>query len=587
MLTRAGLVSPHLTLLNLLWIPAQFAIVLAWFCALLAGRVPEGLHRFLAGVVRYQTRVAAYGLLLADPFPGFTGRTSYPFDVAFAGPQRHSRVRALFYLPIATLLAGGVVLLSISLILLMPLAWVACLFAGRMPAWIQRAGTWQVGFIAQSMAFGLLVTDRLPARARQAVEAAPWSPTPLPPARKPAPRGSASARVLGLAGAALMTAGAVAAGLALWHTTVPSNLTLPHLQASDYFGPDALADVHDQDRADLWFVISQAVSIVALVLFAWRGRRLARHSAAGPIGTGIFVGMLGVGWAAIASAPFVVLGVLALPASADAGPVGIEIPLEATAQMTNVAILLAIGMGLARKLPRRWWLAAVPALGALLAVSVLIAPALVSEGPKLKDPVLLADAHELAAREGIPDADIDYIDERDRGTDAPTPTNAFAVGSPTSAEVVLLGSLRSRRELRVMLGHEIAHVARNHSWRTAGWQVLFLLIGAVAVQLAVRRRGDLYNPALVPLALVVFSLVHFALTPLDTAASRRYEAEADWIALNATRDPRADIALMKTLAADNDAAPTRPWWSTAMLETHPAIMDRIEMAVAWRRRHPS
>src|SRR5207248_2114811 len=144
------------------------------------------------------------------------------------------------------------------------------------------------------------------------------------------------------------------------------------------------------------------------------------------------------------------------------------VPLAIAAQMSTAAIVIAIAMAAARRLPRGWWLVA-PVVVAVLQGGFLLAAPSLDEGPALDDPVLLADAHELAR-------------------------------------------------------------------------------------------------------------------PLSTAVARRYEAEADWMALQATRDPHAMVVLMQEIDVEHHAAPTRPWWALALFEDHPDIMHRIDMAVAWQTR---
>ncbi len=68
---RLLLALPSLIWLALWSVAAQVVLVVAWVAGLIAGRLPEGLHRFLASYIRYTTRLNAYILLLANPFPGF------------------------------------------------------------------------------------------------------------------------------------------------------------------------------------------------------------------------------------------------------------------------------------------------------------------------------------------------------------------------------------------------------------------------------------------------------------------------------------------------------------------------------------
>src|ERR1700712_4282617 len=64
---RGLLAIPHFIVLALWSIVAEIAIIIAWFAALITGRVPTGLHNFIASWLRYTTHVYAYVFLLANP----------------------------------------------------------------------------------------------------------------------------------------------------------------------------------------------------------------------------------------------------------------------------------------------------------------------------------------------------------------------------------------------------------------------------------------------------------------------------------------------------------------------------------------
>jgi hypothetical protein len=63
---------PHFIVLAFLWIGALFALVIGWFAIVIAGRFPQGLHGYLAGVIRWGMRVQAYLLSLTDEYPPFS-----------------------------------------------------------------------------------------------------------------------------------------------------------------------------------------------------------------------------------------------------------------------------------------------------------------------------------------------------------------------------------------------------------------------------------------------------------------------------------------------------------------------------------
>jgi STE24 endopeptidase len=139
----------------------------------------------------------------------------------------------------------------------------------------------------------------------------------------------------------------------------------------------------------------------------------------------------------------------------------------------------------------------------------------------------------------------------------------------------------------VVLAHEFGHLAHDHVLKELAWTGLLAIPIALIVALATRRRGGIYEPTAVPLALFIVVALLFVASPLQNAFSRRLEAEADWSALQATHDPAAARALFRRFTRVARAQPTSPGWATLMLENHPTIMERIEMADAWRSLHPA
>jgi STE24 endopeptidase len=82
----------------------------------------------------------------------------------------------------------------------------------------------------------------------------------------------------------------------------------------------------------------------------------------------------------------------------------------------------------------------------------------------------------------------------------------------------------------------------------------------------------------------VLAVVGFLAAPLENAVSRRYEAEADWHALNAARSPAAQEQLFRSFARTSLERPDPPLPVYLWLENHPTLMQRIAMAERWRER---
>ncbi len=162
-LFRLFLAIPHFVWWILWGALVVFAALAAWICALVAGRVPDPLHRFLAAFVRYSTHLMAFVYVVGRRFPGFTGRAgSYGVDLEIAQAERQSRWKTLFrwLLAIPALILasalGGVALL-IGL-----LAWWYALATARMPEGLRNLGASCLRYSAQTYAYALLVTSAYP-----------------------------------------------------------------------------------------------------------------------------------------------------------------------------------------------------------------------------------------------------------------------------------------------------------------------------------------------------------------------------------------------------------------------------------------
>lgn len=71
MLFRALLVIPAVFVLYFIEIVAMIVMVIGWFAVVIMGRYPRGLHGFLAGYLRWSSRVSGYGMGLTDKYPPF------------------------------------------------------------------------------------------------------------------------------------------------------------------------------------------------------------------------------------------------------------------------------------------------------------------------------------------------------------------------------------------------------------------------------------------------------------------------------------------------------------------------------------
>lgn len=419
---------------------------------------------------------------------------------------------------------------------------------------------------------------------------------------------------LALGGSVL--AGAGFAAWLLWGTTIPA-LELAPVEADDLFAPDVIERGNDYRRGTRAFWAgSIAVQIVVLALVAWRahwlvvrlartwfGRRLlgSRHGSdtaepwLPPVRTGAFLGVVAALLVWLASLP---LGAARLSWRrrfdlSEQSYAGWLLDAAVGLLVTSVLVVLAvvIVVWLAGRLGGAWWWAA----GGLLALCgfllILLQPLVIeplrNDFSPINDPALVTDIGEIAATVGVEIGGIEIRDQSRRTQAA----NARVTGLGPSRRVVvddtlLAADVFGRAEVRSVLAHELAHVARSHRWKGVAWFALLVLPSTALLAQILRRirPGGAANPTLVPAGLLVALLIFLATSPLQNAVSRRYEAEADWIALRATDDPGALERLVSGFVITNAGDPTRPGWVTQLLGTHPSTLERIAMARAYAER---
>jgi STE24 endopeptidase len=136
----------------------------------------------------------------------------------------------------------------------------------------------------------------------------------------------------------------------------------------------------------------------------------------------------------------------------------------------------------------------------------------------------------------------------------------------------------------VVLAHELAHHSQDHLPKGIGWFALFAIPGAWILMRATRGRGGMGAPEAVPLALVVVAVLQLVTAPASMAITRRMEAEADWKALEVTRDPESMEALFVAFSKTSLGDPDPPRWVQLVLGTHPSLEERVAMARAWAER---
>ncbi|HEX5468747.1 MAG TPA: M48 family metalloprotease [Gaiellaceae bacterium] len=390
----------------------------------------------------------------------------------------------------------------------------------------------------------------------------------------------------------------IVSGFFLWRTSVP-RLAIANLDPRDFFSPAELARAHDYRRVSRALLLgSLAAELVVLALVVWKAGALADALSGlgrGRIRTGVLVGIAVALALWAATVPFGAVGLWwrrRYGLSTQGFPAwGRDQAVALGVELLLVAAVVAVALGLAAWLGRSWWLAGAP-LFVLAGVLYFVAQPLVVEPlfnrfEPLANRELTADIKELGQREGVTVDKVLVADASRRTTAA----NAYVSGIGPTKRVVfydtILDGRFSQPELESVAAHELGHVVRSHIWKGLGWFALLAVPGVFLVAWVTERRGGLPDPALVPLGIAVALVFAFLVMPLGNLVSRRYEAEADWLALTATRNPQAFVGLQRQLVVTSLGDPDPPAWSNLLFGTHPTPMKRIGMAEAFRTRSPA
>jgi len=390
------------------------------------------------------------------------------------------------------------------------------------------------------------------------------------------------------AGLVLGAAAWVLGAVFLWRTSVP-HLHLSGLDPHRYFSDPLLARAHRYSRGlGVIWLLGQIATLAALAVLAWRLPRSARGIGLGRVSTAIVIGMVVVATVWFVGLPFSIAS-LWWQHRYGLGPFDVggwlstqwaQLGASAIYALAGIALIVALAV----RFPRTWWLPGTAILVGLTALLVFVSGWLGALGTHpVRDPRLREGVARLEATEQV-HPPVRILDVSD-WTDQP---NGFTAGFGPSTHVVLWNTLLDGRfspgEIDVVVAHELGHAASRHIPKAIGWYALLIFPAALIVFAVTEPRGGLRNPANVPLAILVFTIFGLVASPLQNAVSRRYEAEADWRALVATKDAASARALFRQFVPTTLEEPDPPLWDYALLENHPTIAQRLAMVEAYKER---
>jgi Zn-dependent protease with chaperone function len=242
-----------------------------------------------------------------------------------------------------------------------------------------------------------------------------------------------------------------------------------------------------------------------------------------------------------------------------------------------------------------WWATAVTAvliLFVFMVQPVVLDPLFNDYKPlpagELRDSILA-----LAKKTRVPVDDVFWYDAS-RQTKR---ISANVAGLGGTARIALNDNLvngTSLPEIRAVMGHEMGHYVLHHGIKLGlGFTLAFGIAYVVINRLFGRlQRGhgerwgvrDIADPAGLPLAFAIFTIVTYLLTPVTNGMIRAAENQADAFGLDAAQEPYGFASVAMRLGTYRKLEPGA--LEELIFYDHPSGRARVQRAMQWLKDHP-
>jgi STE24 endopeptidase len=262
------------------------------------------------------------------------------------------------------------------------------------------------------------------------------------------------------------------------------------------------------------------------------------------------------------------------------------------ANVVIFAVALSVTYAAVRRTGTRWWIWATGLTWATLMTVQLILPAyilpLLNDYKPLPDGPAKAAVLPLARANQVPTNHIQWYDASKQDTRR----SANVAGLLGTTRIALSDNLLNKSslpEIKAVLGHEMGHYVLNHVWKEP--ILLTLVIGLTMALLSLAMDGallrwggrlglvDRADQRALPLAIALFSVIFFLLTPLQNLVGRSFESEADAFGLNAAREPYGWAMAAMRRSTSRKLRPGA--LEELMFYDHPSGYERVHAAMTW------
>ncbi|WP_243572010.1 M48 family metallopeptidase [Bacillus stercoris] len=255
------------------------------------------------------------------------------------------------------------------------------------------------------------------------------------------------------------------------------------------------------------------------------------------------------------------------------------------------ALCVLVFYWLIKRHEKKWWLDAwlltVPFSLFLFFIQPVIIDPLYNDFYPLKNKELESKILELAEEANIP-ADHVYEVNMSEKTNA---LNAYVTGIGANKRIVLWDTTLNKlddSEILFIMGHEMGHYVMKHVYIGLAGYLLVSLAGFYVIDKLYKRTVRLtrsmfhlegrHDLAALPLLLLLFSVLSFAISPFSNAVSRYQENKADQYGIELTENREAAVKTFQDLAVTGLSQVDPPVLVKIFRGSHPSIMERIQHA---------
>jgi Zn-dependent protease with chaperone function len=252
------------------------------------------------------------------------------------------------------------------------------------------------------------------------------------------------------------------------------------------------------------------------------------------------------------------------------------------------SLMVIVMFWLIRKNEKRWWLYAwmlsIPFTVFMYFIQPVVIDPLYNTFYPLQDKDLKEKILTMADKADIPAENVYEVD-MSKKTNA---LNAYVNGIGSNLRIVLwdttLNKLTDSQVLFVM-AHEMGHYVMNHLYWNLISSVILSFLGLWIGNMLYRKWVEKYGGswgikgvgdlAALPVLLLIFSMLSFAVSPVENAVSRKAERDADQYAIEMTKNPKAAVGAFQELATVSLSEVNPPKIVKWFLYGHPTMLERI------------